>query len=227
MPLYERLAGTGGSKIAVHEFMAAVGEVERGKQSEATLAAWFTLDAGEQAELTTLAARVKTPVESYPLAGRVTLTNVGTAYDANADSQGLPFVWFQRAGVTRMEAEVRVRKAAAQTGVLDFQFWDETNGVSALDSANATTGSLTDSAAAGDHTLTASRTFPSALSPQFVKVRLRAKSSVAGDDPTFLAASLLLFRVDKLTAVELHELLLLAEARRITVAALKTRLGVS
>lgn len=207
--------------------MAGLGEVERGKLTEGDLATAFGLDAGEQTELATLAARIKAPLESYCLGGRVTLTNVGTSYDAGNDSRSLPFLYLQRAGVTRIDLEVRARKVGS--GTQDWQLWDETNAEEVLGPGTLTSGSLSDAGAAADRTLGASRVFGTALTAQVVKLRLRCKSSAAADDPVFLGAALLLFRVDRLTAVELHEVLCLAEGGEAyaAAAALKARLGVS
>jgi hypothetical protein len=228
MSLYTRLLGIDEPRISVHAFMAAVGEVEREKRTEQEVADAFGLDAGEQVELSVLAARIKPARESYCLGGRVVLTNVGNAYDANADSQSLPFVYIEKNGVTRLDLEVRNRIAAGQSGDVDYVLRNDTDGNDALSTANATGGTLTDTAAAGDHTLNAHRVFPSPLTPGVVKLRLRVKSTTAGDDPTFLGAALLVTRADRMTAVELHEILLLgAEGYAYTTeAVLKQRLGV-
>ena len=60
-------------------------------------------------------------------------------------------------------------------------------------------------------------------------MRIRAKSTVAADDPVYFGASILIRRIEKLTASELHEVLLLAEegAKYATEAALKARLGIT
>jgi hypothetical protein len=226
--LYDRLMGLADPKLPVHQFMAALGEWERGKMTRAQVISAMTIQPTEEADLDTLANIVRTPLESYPLSGRVVLTNVGATYDANIDAQSLPFVWLQTAGVTRIDLEVRTRKVG--TGTQDYQLWNETDGTIAIDSTVATTGSLSDAGAAADRTLTASRTFASPLAPGVKKLRLRAKSTVAADDPTFLNAAVLVFRVATITAEVLHQILLLAEygsAPYTTVAAVKARLGVS
>lgn len=230
MALIDRLVAADATKIPVHPFMAACGEWERGKMSRQQVIDAFGLLAGDLAELDALNALVKTPREAYPLSGRVVLTNVGATYDANVDSLSLPFVYIQRAGVTRLDVEVRNRKAATQTGTIDYQLWDETNASAAIDTVTATTGSLSDAAAAGDHTLIASRTFAVPLAPGVVKLRLRCKCTTAADDPTFLNASLLLTRVDTITADVLHQVLLLGENDTPplnSAAALRTRLGLA
>lgn len=226
MSLYTRLIGLESPKIPVHQFMAALGEIERGKLTEGNVSAAFGLSAGEQTELASLVTRIRTPLEGYPLNGRVTLTNVGAAYDTNIDSQSLPFIYLQQAGITRVDIELRVRKVG--TGNQDWQLWSDTDGVAAIGPGALTTGSLTDSAAAGDHTLSASRTFGSPLAAGVKKYRLRCQSSVAADDPVFLQGAILIFRVDKMTSVELHEVLCLAEHgdAYTTEVALKARLGV-
>lgn len=227
MALIDRLIITGdSSKIRVHPFMAAMGELERGKVTRQQVIDAFGLLAADEAELDALIGKVRSIQDSYPLSGRVVLTNVGAAYDTTVDSQSLPFVWIQCAGITRIDLEIRSRKAATQTGNIDYQLWDETNGVSALDSTNATTGSLTHTGTAGDATLTASRTFAAPLAPGVRKQRVRAKSSTAADDPTFLNAALLVTRVDTITADVLHQLLCLGEGGIYTAAQVRTRLGI-
>jgi hypothetical protein len=226
MSLYTRLMGTTDPKIPVHAFMAALGEFERGKATRQQIMDGFGLSVGEGTELDTLTAKVRTPTEAYPLSGRVTLTNVGAAYDTGNDAQSFPFVYIQGAGVTRIDFEVRVRKVG--TGTQDWQLWDETNGVEAIGSTTVTSGSLSDAGAAADRTLTGSRVFASPLAPGIRKLRVRVRSSTAADDPTFLNSSLLVFRVDTITSSVLHEVLLMAEDGMVytTEAALKTRLGV-
>jgi hypothetical protein len=227
MGLYERLIGTAGPKIHVHTFMAALGEIERGKMSRAQIIAGFGLSASEETELDTLTAKVRTPLESYPMSGRVTLTNVGVNYDSTLDSQSLPFVYLQAAGVTRIDIDLRVRKVGS--GTQDWQLWDDTTGVEAIGPGTLTSGSLSDSAAAGDHTLQASRVFASPLSPGIRKLRLRARSSTTQDDPVFLNGAIGVFRVDTITSWVLHEVLLLGEDRVApyeTAEAVKARLGV-
>jgi hypothetical protein len=228
--LFPRLIGLEAPKIPVHAFMADLGEWERGKRTRQNVIDAFGVAQAEEADLDALAAKLKVPLEGYPLSGRVTLTNVGTAYDANNDSLSLPFVYIQRGGVTRIDVEARVRKVG--TGTQHWQLWDDTNGVAVVDTDTPTantTGSLSDAGAAADRTLNASRTFPTALSPQVVKLRFRCRSTTGADDPIFLNAAILIFRVDVLTAVQLHEVLLLAEAglAYTTEAALKARLGLA
>jgi hypothetical protein len=225
MALIDRLLATDSTKIGVHAFISACGEWDRGKLTRQNVINAFGLTAGDEAELDALAAKVKTPQDAYPLSGRVTLTNVGANYDTNIDSQSLPFVYIQGAGVSRLDLEIRTRKVGA--GTQDYQLWDETNAVAAIDTATATSGSLSDAGAAGDRTLSASRTFAAPLTPGVRKLRLRAKSTTAADDPVFLNASLLLWRVDTITADVLHQLLLLAEsgAAYATPTLLRARLG--
>lgn len=232
MALYPRLLGAESPKISVHAIMAAVGEQERGKLTRAQVLAAFGITAQEEADYDALAAKVKPTQETYPLSGRVTLTNVGATYDANTDSQSLPFIYIQRAGVRRIDMELRVRKVG--TGTQHWQLWDETNGVSVLDSDpsggnNLTSGSLSDAGAAADRTLNGSRTFAQPLSPQVVKLRVRARSTTAADDPLYLQGSILLFREDTITSDVLHQVLLLAREGYVytTEVDLKARLGIA
>lgn len=225
--LIERLCKTepspNGVNSHVHQFKAALGELERGKATRAQVIAAFGVTPAEEPELDAIIAKVRSVPEPVALPGRVVLTNVGNAYDATADAQALPFVVIESAGVTRIDLRVKHRKAGS--GTHDYQLYDETNDVVALDSATATSGGLTDAAAAGDHSLTASRTFAAPLPPGLRELRLRVKSTTAADDPTFLGASVLVYRVDVITSEVLHEVLLLGEDGILTPAQVRTRLG--
>lgn len=218
---------TNGPTIPVHQIMSAMGEVDRGKMTRAQVLTAFDITVGEESDYDAFAAKIKTPQESYALCGRVTLTNVGAAYDTTLDSQALPFIYIQRAGVIRIDMEVRVRKVG--TGTQDWQLFDETNGVEAVGPATITSGSLSDNGAAADRTLNGSRVFASPLSPQVVKLRLRSRSSTALDDPIFLNAAILLFRESIITPEVVHQVLCLGSygiAGYSTVAELKARLGI-
>lgn len=231
MGLYERLTqidlGPTETPIHVHQFMAALGEFERNKMSRAQIMTAFGLSVAEGVELDALTAKVRTPLESYSLNGRVTLTNVGTAYDTTLDSQSLPFIWLQVAGITRVDMEVRHRKVG--TGSQDYQLFNDTDAIEAIGPSTITSGSFTDTNGAGDRTLTGRRDFASPLAPGVKRLRLRARSSVPADDPIFLNAALLVFRVDTITADVLHHILLMGQDRIApldTIAAVRTRLGV-
>jgi hypothetical protein len=108
----------------------------------------------------------------------VTLTNVGSTYDAIPASQGLGLIRINFTGVTQLVLDVRVNKIG--TGTQSWQLWNETDG--------AQIGVIDDAAAAGIKTLSA--TFNVALVGEKV-VRIRAKSTVPGDDPIFLGASVM------------------------------------
>lgn len=111
----------------------------------------------------------------------VTLTNVGTAYDTIAASKGLGIQDVDFTGVTQVVFRARWNKIGS--GVLSWQLWDETDGteVARLDDAiagdNKTASIIAGVSKTGIHTL-----------------RVRAKSTVAGDDPVFYGASVLLVR---------------------------------
>jgi hypothetical protein len=102
----------------------------------------------------------------------VTLTNVGSTYDATAASQGLGGGRFDMTGVTQVTLDVRVNKIG--TGTQSWQLWNETDG--------SQVGVIDDAAASGTKTLSA--TFNVSLSGEKV-LRVRAKSTVAGDDPVY------------------------------------------
>jgi hypothetical protein len=124
------------------------------------------------------------------------------------------------AGVTAFEFGVFVNKIG--TGTQSWQLWNETSGseVAVIDDAGGT----------GLKQLAVVETLPSPLAPGVVTLRVRAKSTVAQDDPLYFGASLIIQRVAKLTSVELHEVLCLGEQHIPpidTVAACKARLGVT
>ena len=108
----------------------------------------------------------------------VTLTNVGTAYDFISASQGLGMQRIDFTGVTQIAMDLRVNKIG--TGTQSWQLWNETDA--------AEIGVINDAGAAGVKTLSA--TFNVALSGEKL-VRLRVKSTVAGDDPLLLSPSVL------------------------------------
>jgi hypothetical protein len=109
-----------------------------------------------------------------------TLTNVGTSYDAIPASQGLGGGRFNFTGVTQAKMDLRVNKVG--TGTQSWQLWNETDA--------AEIGVINDAAAAGVKTLSA--TFSNlALTGEKI-IRIRCKSSVAGDDPIFFYGSVLL-----------------------------------
>lgn len=108
----------------------------------------------------------------------VTLTNVGAAYDTIAASQGLGIGLVNFTGVAQIIFDVKVQKIG--TGTQSWQLWNETD--------SAQIGVIDDAGAATIKTLTA--TFSVALSG-VKRIRVRAKSTVAADDPIFLGAAVL------------------------------------
>lgn len=219
MALYPRLIGSSGPKIPVHQFMALLAEVEKGKITSEAAIGILNLDAGEQAEAGTLISRIVTPLESISLGNLVTLTNIGNTYDAIPASQGLPFVRIQTAGITRFEFTVRSNKVGS--GTQSWQLWNDTDGVEVT--------VINDAGATGVKSMNVVHNFPAPLAAGFKTIRVRAKSTTAADDPVFLGASLLISRVERLTAEDLHQVLLLAESGMAytTEAPLKTRLGIA
>ena len=109
----------------------------------------------------------------------VTLTNVGTTYDAIAASKALGVALYDFTGVTQVVFLVRYNKIG--TGTLSWQLWNETNGTEI--------GVVTD-AVAGDNKRQEA-TFNVALTG-VKEIRIRAKSTVANDDPVFYAGAVLL-----------------------------------
>lgn len=110
----------------------------------------------------------------------VTLTNVGSAYDSIAASKGLGMQRINFTGATQVMFDVLVNKVG--TGTQSWQLWNMTDG--------AQIGVIDDAAAAGDNRLL-SATFNVNLTGEKL-VRVRAKSTVAADDPVFYGCSVLL-----------------------------------
>jgi hypothetical protein len=109
----------------------------------------------------------------------VTLTNVGTAYDSVANAKGLGIGLLNFTGITQLTFCVYYSKVG--TGVLSWQLWNDTDG--------SQIGVITDSAAAGDNKVQQA-TFSVSLAG-VKRIRVRAKSTVATDDPVFYGAAVL------------------------------------
>jgi hypothetical protein len=109
-----------------------------------------------------------------------TLTNVGSAYDAIAASKELGLQRIDFTGATQVVFDVFVNKIG--TGTQSWQLWNVTD--------NAQIGVIDDAAVAADNRLLTA-TFNVALTGEKV-VRVRAKSTIAADDPVFYGCSVLL-----------------------------------
>lgn len=114
------------------------------------------------------------------LGGYVVLTNVGAAYDTTAPARGLGFVEMVMDGVDTLVFTVQVNKVG--TGTQSWQLWNDTN--------SAEVAVITDAAAAGNKTLTTTVTGLALTGTK--RLRVRAKSTVAADDPVYYGTSLLL-----------------------------------
>lgn len=113
------------------------------------------------------------------LGGTVTLTNVGAAYDSTNNARGLGHALIDFTNVTSIEMRVACNKVG--TGTQDWQLWNETDGTEV--------GVISDAGAAGNKLL--SGTIAVNLSGLKL-VRVRARSSVAADDPIYYGSCLLL-----------------------------------
>lgn len=224
--MWERITGEESGqatpKIRVHAFMAALGEWERGRMTRAQVIAAFALTAQDEADLDELFGKITPSLEVISFGALVTLTNVGTAYDAIAAAKGLGFARIEGLGLTSIEYCVRYNKVAAGASTLSWQLWDDTTG--------SQIGVIDDAAAAGDNrqgviTITPASPLPAGLHT----IRTRVKSTVAADDPVYYGSCVRIRRAEVVHSEVLHECLLLAE-RRIapldSAAALKTRLGI-
>jgi hypothetical protein len=118
----------------------------------------------------------------------ITLTNVGTGYDTIQAARGLGIGRRDFRGYDRLTFDVSHNKVG--TGTITYQVYDETGGGPLLDAGGAEI-LVTDAAAAGARLLTA--TFTVNRSDTRL-LRVRAKSTVAGDDPIYLGASVLLWK---------------------------------
>jgi len=219
MGLYERITGEQLPKLAVHTIQALLGEVERERLTGAEAATYLGLSAAEQAEMTTLLGRIVYPRECISLGGYVALSNVGTTYDGSDPARGLGIGLLQTTGITQVIFGVRVNKVGS--GTQSWQLWNDTDGseVTVIDDAGA----------AGVKNLSITRDFAAPLTADMKVMRVRVKSTTAADDPVYLGATVSLRRASLLTAIELHEILLLADEPPLpyaTATALKTRLGV-
>jgi hypothetical protein len=109
----------------------------------------------------------------------VTLTNVGSSYDAISASQGLGINLVDFTGITQVKFAVRVNKIGS--GTQSWQLFNDTDG--------SQIGVIDDAGAAGVKTL-GPVTFNVALTGEKL-LRVRAKSTVSGDDPLFLGVTIL------------------------------------
>lgn len=114
----------------------------------------------------------------------ISLLNVGSSYDFIAASKGLGFAEIDFTGVTSVVFRVRYNKVAAGASTTSWQLWNETD--------LAQIGVIDDASAAGDNK-NLSATFNVALTG-VKQVRVRCKSTVAGDDPVFYGASMRLVK---------------------------------
>jgi hypothetical protein len=218
MGLYERFTGEEQPRIRGHSLGAILGEVERGYLTVSQASQALGLSPSEEVEFQTLMGRLVAPRDAISIGGFVTLTNIGSTYDATAASQGLGIVLLQTAGVTQVMFGVRVNKVG--TGTQSWQLFNETD--------NAEVAVIDDDGAAGIKTLSVTRDFDPPLGAGMKVARVRAKSTVAQDDPVYLGATMNLRRASNLTSIELHEISMLTDPTEpyYPATALKTRLGV-
>jgi hypothetical protein len=113
--------------------------------------------------------------EVVSLGGTVTLTNVGTSYDAINASKGLGLAVIDFTNVQSLEFSVFVNKVG--TGTVSWQLWNVTD--------NNQIAVIDDAGASGDKLLSTT------ISPGLTgvkTVRVRAKSTVGADDPIYYGA---------------------------------------
>lgn len=217
MALYDRLLGYEAPFLPVHQFMGMLGELKRGKVTQAQIVAALGLSVAEETELVTLAGKLIQRTEFVTLGSYNPLTNVGLTYDAINSSRGLGFVRIDMTGVTTLDIEVQCNKIGS--GIQSWQLWNETDA--------SQIAVINDAGAAGNKTLTTSVTGLTLVGVK--RIRLRSLSTVTTDDPIHYGTSIQVHRIDTLMSAELHEVLLIGEAKQApynTVASVKTRLGV-
>lgn len=107
------------------------------------------------------------------------LTNVGSAYDAIPIAKGLGFVELDMTGITSLVFTVRFNKIG--TGTQSWQLWNDTDGtqIAVIDDAAAAADNKNLSVTASGLALTGVK-----------RLRVRAKSTNAADDPVYYGASL-------------------------------------
>lgn len=120
--------------------------------------------------------------ERISLGGYSVLTNVGATYDAIAASRGLGLVRLNFAGVSSLEWGVAVQKVG--TGTQSWQLWNETDQVEMA--------VVTDANGAGVRFLNGPTVSNGSLPSGEKLVRIRAKSTVAADDPVYYGGWLVL-----------------------------------
>lgn len=109
----------------------------------------------------------------------ITLSNVGTSYDATGPSKGLGFAEIDLSGATQVVCKIKYQKIG--TGTLTWQLWNATDGVEL--------GKFDDAALAADNkvaTITVNSGIPSGVK----ELTVRVKSTVATDDPVFYGANI-------------------------------------
>lgn len=219
MGLIERLVGVELPKIAAHQFTAALGEQQRGKMTRAQVISAFGIAVGDEPDLDLVIAKILPAPEQISIGSFVTLTAVGAAFDTTTASKGLGLAYVQAAGISRMEICVQVTKVG--TGTQSWQLWNETD-ASEIIIAN-------DAGAAADRQMIGSKDFTPPLTVGMKVVRIRAKSTVAGDSPVFRGCGITIYRVNQMWSKILEEVCVLAEKGippLDSVALVRTRLGI-
>src|SRR5512132_3705236 len=144
MGLYERMLRIELPGIPTHQFIAALGEFERAKMTQAQIVTAFNLSAGEEIELVALIGKIVTPAECVTFGGRFLLTNVGTAYIPLAIAR------IECAGITAFQMDVGCNRNGS-AGTVSWQLFDETS------TAEVTV--IDDTTGAGDKILSTTKTF--------------------------------------------------------------------
>src|SRR5262245_25135816 len=200
MSLYARLKGLEEPKLPVHQFGAAVSEYRKAKCTRAQILTAFVLSAEESTQFDDLFGNVIALPEAYSLGSLVDL-NLTTAYDGSEGQKGLGFMAVDVGGITRVTCRVRYSKNT--TGALTWQLWNETNAQQLA--------TFDDTGPTGDKQEDVVLAPAQPLAPGIKVIRLRVKSVSSTVQATFFGASVFVERVERLTADDVHAILMLAE----------------
>ena len=120
----------------------------------------------------------KASARTYSFGGYVAVTNVGTAYDAVNQSNGLGIALIDFSNINTLYWQVYVNKIG--TGTQSWQLYNVTDA--------AEIAVLDDAGAAGNKLLTA--TITTGIPTGEKLIRIRAKSTVNTDDPVYYGGTI-------------------------------------
>jgi hypothetical protein len=121
--------------------------------------------------------------QTVSLGGYLALVDVDTVYDSGPTlaTRGLGIAQIDFTDATYLAFTVFFNKTG--TGTHSYQLWNVTDGLEIV---------VVSSAVLGQQTVTVETTDPAVIPKGIVVVRVRVKSTVATDDPTYFGATLTL-----------------------------------